>query len=160
MTKIIQVSDSFIRPDNATQYGAADLVANSETAGSVTPLAFHLGNNGVHITQVRLEKTDVDLTGAIFSVYLFGSSPTTAVGDNVAFTTASFTVSDIIDVAIIGQLVSGSDDDYGILNIGDATFLSGIYTSKETIYGLVVTGGTYTPLALETFTVTLTAEKY
>jgi len=159
MTKIIQVSDSFIRPDNATPYGAADLVANSATAGSVVPLAFHLGAGGSRITQVRLDKTDTDLTGAIFSVYLFGSSPTTAVGDNTAFTTASFTLSDIIDVAVVGQMVSASDNDYAMLNIGDATFLEGVYTSKETIYGLVVTGGTYTPLALETFTVTLTAVK-
>ena len=160
MTKIIQVSDSFIRPNDATQYGAADVVANSATAGSVIPLTFHLGDRGSHITQVRLDKTDTDLTGAIFSVYLFGSSPTTVDGDNEAFTTASFTLSDFIDIAVIGQLVSASDNDYGVLNIGDATFLEGIYTAKETIYGIVVTGGTYTPLALETFTVALTAEKF
>ena len=157
---IKQVSASFTRPANATQYGAADLVANSATAGSVVPLAFHLGAGGGRITQVRLSKSDTDLTGAIFSIYFFGTSPTTAVGDNVAFTTASFTLSDIIDIAVIGQMVSASDDDYGMLNIGDATFLEGIYTSQETIYALVVTGGTYTPASAEVFTVALTFESY
>ena len=156
---IKQVSASFTRPANTTAYGAADLVANSATAGSVVPLAFHLGAGGGRITQVRLDKTDTDLTGAIFSVYLFGTSPTTAVGDNVAFTTASFTLSDIIDIAVVGQMVSASDNDYGMLNIGDATFLEGVYTSRETIYGLVVTGGTYTPASAEVFTVTLTFEQ-
>ena len=160
MTTIKQVSASFTRPANADVYGTADLVANSVTAGSVVPLAFHLGAGGGRITQVRLSKSDSDVTGALFTVYLFGSSPTSAVGDNVAFTTASFSLSDIIDVVAVGQMVAASDDDYAMMNIGDATFLEGVYTSKETIYALVGTAGAYTPASGEVFTVALTFESY
>ena len=153
---IREVSDSFIRPDDADIYADNDLVANSTSAGSVVPLTFNLGYNGSHIVSIRIEKTDSDISGADFSINFFGSSPTPALGDNGAFST---NVSDKIAVVDVGQMIAGSDDDFVIINMGDTGFLSGLYTSFDNVYALLEANDTYTPLAVETFTVTLTVVK-
>lgn len=156
MARVVQLSDSFDRPNDATQYADNDLVANSGTAGSVTPLYFNLGANGSHIVAIRIEKTDSDTTAADFSINFYGASPTPANGDNGAISTD---VSDKIAVVDVGAMVAGTDDDYVILNMGDTGFLSGLFTNFDNVYALLECNSTYTPLANETFTVYLTVIK-
>ena len=88
---IIAPFDSFTRPANTTQYADGDLVANSATAGSVTPLKFSmngLGRAGV-IRRARISKTTNTATAATFLIHLFDAEPTVANGDNGAFSVAT-----------------------------------------------------------------------
>ena len=68
MGKIQSVSTTFTRPTDTNVYAAGDLVANSTTAGSVTPmtLAFPYGQNFA-ARNITLKKTKVDITNASFN---------------------------------------------------------------------------------------------
>jgi hypothetical protein len=153
--RIHTVSDSFTRPANTTQYAAADLVANHTTAGSVVPLSFNVGSGGAFLTRIRIEKSDSDIVAADFSISLFTSSPTPANGDNGAFSTD---VSDKIARIDMGAMTAGSDDDFVIINSGDAGLANALVLDESvgTIYALLEANDTYTPASAEVFTVYLT----
>ena len=105
-THLRSASDSFDRPADTNNYADNDLVANSVTAGSVTPLEFAIGTGdgrGIEIVGATLQKSGTAVTGATFEMYLFEQEPTTAVGDNVAFTSASFTTSGFLGIIVFPQ---------------------------------------------------------
>ena len=81
--------DGFGAVADTTAYAAGDLVANSTTAGAVTPLelfgATRAAGEAVRIQRVRLRKTGVGLTNAAFRVHLFRKPPVVRVGNNAAF---------------------------------------------------------------------------
>ncbi len=156
------LSANFTRPADTTAYAAGDLVANSTTAGSVTPLAFTSavrGNaDGVRIERCRLRKSTTSLTNATFRVHLFESSSTLSVGDNGAFN-ASGVLSVNNAMAYVGSFAitmanSGSDGaiGFGVPLVGNGMTLQ---PSATTIYGLIEVTGAYTPGNAEVFTVNL-----
>jgi hypothetical protein len=155
-----KVSSSFVRPADTTAYTANDLVANSSTAIDVNPLIFNTGRGGFRVVQVRIVKSDgTDVTNSSFKIHFFGSNPTPANGDNGAFST---NVATPFGVATLPQMTSCTDDAFAVLNIGDSGFTQGIpgFADSTYIYGLLQAVGAYTPVSEETFTVTLTIEKY
>jgi len=83
------VTATFTRPADTTAYASADLVANSTTAGSVTPMSFAVGrpNAGGQIRRVRIVKSGTSAANATFRLHLYSASPTVANGDNGAFST-------------------------------------------------------------------------
>ena len=156
---IKSVSDSFTRPADTTAYTAADLVANSVTAGSVVPLRFNVGRGGIRIVGVRLWKSDeTDVTNATFSLHLFGSSPTVANGDNSAFST---NFSDRFGTVAVATMVAATDEAYQVQNAGDTILLGGLYhyTASGLVYGLLSAVGAYTPASGEVFQCKLVYER-
>ena len=143
----IRLSQTFTRPNDATQYTAADLVANSTTAGSVAPLTFASMRPGL-VTSVSLYHTDQDATGSTFRVWLLDTSPTVTNGDNGAL--AGVAASTVLGtVAITADNNCG--DTYGIAFMANPR---GLYV-PAIFYGLIEATGTYTPAAQETFGVTV-----
>lgn len=159
----LKLTASFTRPANTTAYAAGDLVANSTTAGSVTPLSFtsaiRAAGDAVRIERCRIRKSSTGLTNTTFRLHLFESSPTLSVGDNAAFNSSGVLgVNNAL--AYVGSFAvtmqnSGSDGaiGFGVPLVGNGVTLQP--GSGTTIYGLIEATGAYTPTSGETIAVDL-----
>lgn len=146
------ISATVTRPADTTAYASGDLVANSTTAGSVTPLSFdNFARAGAHskIRRVRIDASKADVTNASFRVHFYGSSPTVANGDNGAISSTQSGWLGSVDVTV-GQLFSDGAS-------GAAT--AEINAKATTIYALIEARAAYTPASAGTFTVTVEAEQ-
>lgn len=146
-----RISQTFVRPNDATQYGAGDLVANNTTAGSVTPLTFATNlPTGGFVRTASLYHTDQDATGSTFRIWLLSASPTVTNGDNGAL--AGIDAATVLGIiAVTADANCGDTYGQGIIPEG------GLYVPR-TVYAVIEATGTYTPAAQETFGVTLGIE--
>lgn len=158
---IVAPQSSFTRPANTTQYSAGDLVANSATAGSVSPLTFSmngLGRSGM-VRRARITKTTNASTAATFTLHLFDNEPTVANGDNGALSVATNLDSWLGTIAL--DMSSGAEAG-GSTVISQVSAAVAIGVSKPTaggvVYGLLEAVGTYTPGSAEVFTLRLEIE--
>jgi len=142
----VQSSSSFTRPNDTTAYGSGDLVANSTTAGSVSPLTFTFPGNAA-ISRVKLKKSGATPTNANFTLHLYQNSPTVTNGDNGSF--ASTESGWLASIALDATTSLGSD-----ANSTSNSFSVPVVASG-TVYGLLRAAAAYTPAAQEVFTVTL-----
>lgn len=153
------VAGSFTRPADTTAYAAGDLVANSTTAGSVTPVALAVArtNGGTgQLLNIRLSKSGTSLNNASFRVHLFRTSPTTTVGDNGVFAGAVNGIAAVyIGYVDITTDVAFSDGAKGSATApaGRQVMIFETGASSSSIYALVEARGAYTPTSGETFTV-------
>jgi hypothetical protein len=156
--QINNLSSGFARPNDTTAYAAGDLVANSTTAGAVVPLRIDLGNiaavgHGItRITRARLTKSGPSPTNASFRIHLYEAAPTPQNGDNGAWSTdhaASWLGN--IDVT---SMLAFTD---GCTGTGSATAGSEMFLrlASGAIFALLEAKAAYTPIANETFTLTL-----
>lgn len=156
MIVIHTVSANFTRPADTTAYASGDLVANSTTAGSVTPMSFSDGARSSQayglIRKARLKKSDgTDVANASFRLHLYTSSPTCTNGDNGAWLTTHSGWLGAIDITT-GTAFSDAAGGNGAPNFGsEMNFRIG----GGTIYGLLEARGAYSPASEEVFTVTL-----
>lgn len=149
-------SASFTRPSDTTAYASGDLVANSTTAASVTPLSLIIApHNGeaVEITSVRLLKSATSITNASFRIHFYGASPVSTAptnGDNGAWVTI---VADYFGYCDLTMSQTFLDDAIGI---GVPAFGSAITAvpanQSSTIYALIEARAAYTPASAEVFT--------
>lgn len=154
----IVTSQTITRPADTTAYAAGDLVANSTTAGSVTPFRFYiprgLGKNLI-VKGHRVVKSDQsDVANATFDVWLFASSPTVANGDNGALS------ADLVAAGYLGQLaggamVAGSDDAIAVVSAAETGWAYHYLGAADSIYGLLEATAAYSPANAETFYVSL-----
>lgn len=149
-------SANFNRPADTTAYASGDLVANSTTAGSVTPLSWtapRYATGGGQVRRVRLKKSGTTVTNAQFRVHLYTSSPTCANGDNGAWSTnhsgylGSF---DCDMTAATARVFTDSAWASGVPGVGSECGFD--LASGSTVYGLVQVLAAYTPASGETFT--------
>lgn len=152
---------TFTRPADTTQYAAGDLIANSTTAGSVTPLSWGINAYGRYgrVIGVRFYKSNKTVTAASFKVHLFQQTPGTPTnGDNGAIVVAS--AADYLDSVSIdlssGGFAGGTTGSYKRAGSLSVPFWYGTQNSK--LYGLIEAVGTYTPASAETITVSLEIE--
>lgn len=148
-------SATFIRPADTTPYTAGDLVANSVTAGSVTPMSLTVGRmvgaNG-RIKSVRLSKSTTVLTLASFRVHFYTVSPTPANGDNGAWSTdqaATYlgSVGVTMDKAFTDGAAGRSDCDIPFAAVAN------------TIFALIEAAAGYTPGNAEVYTLKAEVEQ-
>ena len=144
-------SATVTRPSDTNVYAAGDLVANSTTAGSVTPLslAFPYGQNYA-VRNVTLKKTKVDVTNASFNVWFLSASPTVTNGDNAALAGnfLSSVLFEPVRVDIVSTLTGG-----GVL--GSSLFGDSLLLLPATTYALIEALGAYTPASGEVFTLSV-----
>lgn len=144
MSSHFMTSANFTRPSDTTAYTSNDLVANSTTAGSVSPMAFSCNGD---LTRVKLKKSTSTNTNAQFTLYLYSSSPTVTAGDNGAYAS--------IEAGAIGSItldLTGSP--YSDACSGFNTFAVAV-PCVGPVYGLLKATAGYTPASAEVFTVTL-----
>lgn len=157
---IITPSSTFTRPTGTTQYTAGDLIANSTTAASVTPLEWAVGSIGSQgcIRGVKLYKSTATATLASFMVHIFSASPGTPTnGDNGALAVAS-AVNYLGEVAV-DMTSTGSPGTAYLFKASAATAIwFNLYTAGGSLYGLLEAVGGYTPADSEVFKVVLDIE--
>ena len=150
------VTASFTRPADTTTYSSGDLVANSTTAGSVTPLSFSLfraPQGQTILMRVRIAKTGTSTTNATFRVHLYQASPTVANGDNGAW--SSDKAGDYLGNIDVGSMFAFTDGAAGFGSAAAGAEMRVRLAAGATIYGLIEARGAYTPANAEVFTVTL-----
>lgn len=157
----VKQSATLTRPADTNAYASADLLANSTTAGSVTPLQFHISQDwggGMTITKARLRKSGTGTTNASFRLHLFSASPTVTNGDNGVFLpnqAATWLGSLDVSASDMRAFSDGAAGN-GVPTVGNTISLQ---AGARTIYGLTEVRGAYTPASAETFDWTLEALK-
>lgn len=158
MATVIESTASFTRPNDTTAYAANDLVANSTTAGSVTPMTFQIptgSGRDIQIKGVKIQKSGTTATNGNFNLRLYASSPTCANGDNGAWSTSLSGYLGKLDAAIVEAFTDGCAVVNTLAEGADVHFR---ISTDHAIYGLLVADAAYTPAANEVFTVTLYCE--
>lgn len=157
--QINAVSSNFTRPNDTTAYASGDLIANSTTAGSVTPLSFDLpftrGTGQTIMLRARINKSGTTAANSTFRLHLYERSPTVANGDNGAWSSsqAAYYLG-FIDIATLFAFTDGCAN-FGSAAAGAEMRIKMLPGSASTIYGLLEARAAYTPAANEVFTVIL-----
>jgi len=149
-----QSKDTFTRPADTTAYAAADLVANSTTAGNAVPLKFGIGGGGFAIRAFHLEKTDeTDVANADFTVRFYTEEPTPANGDNGALSTDYS--------GYIGSIDLGAMTAYTDVAAVEAQNqgIFGYANTRGELWALIEANAAYIPASGEIFLATVTVEK-
>ena len=154
-------SASFTRPSNTTTYAADELVANSATAGSVSPLSFLISvgyGRGLIIKAAKLEKSTTTTANSAMTLFLYASSPTVTNGDNAAFLSTESTFVGTLALATCSAFFSDGASSYNSYN--EDNDIHWRLASGSYLYGLLKVTGAYAPGSAETFEVTLVLEHY
>lgn len=158
---IVTASAGFTRPADTTAYASGDLVANSTTAGSVTPLSFTPAVNGLvslRVRRVQIYKTNTGVTNAAFRLHLYTASPTVSNGDNGALvSTQHTTYLGSIDVTV-GLAFAAAASGWGAAAV-NAELVTRV-TSDPTLYGLLEARAAYTPGNAEVITTIIECEMF
>lgn len=159
-----RVSSGFSRPADTTAYASGDLVANDTTAINVIPMAFSVGRGGFRITNCRLEKSGTTVTNATFRVHFWESRPTMANGDNGVISNNAANYIGYVDMPAMKATTNSGE---AVRHSGEASSwmggtASGLFGSASStyIYAVIEARASYTPASGETFTVSLTVEKF
>jgi hypothetical protein len=152
--KPILNNQSFTRPADTTAYAAGDLIANSTTAGSVTPLTFRFdeGIGPLFLRSVTLRKSQASSANANFRLWFMNASPTLTNGDNGAIAGAflSTVLFEPILLDTTTVLTSGGA-------IGTSMFDDGMLPLTAPVYVLIEAMAAYSPANAETFSVDVVA---
>lgn len=149
----ITAAYTFTRPSDTTAYADTDLVANSTTAGSVTPMSWVLPYASTYaIKGLLLRKSSTTATNASFRLHLYSALPVPTNGDNGTWLTTQVAnyVGNSGTVAMLGF-----SDGCGVNAIFSAPLVCGTLGTTRTIYGLLEAKAAYTPTSAETFSAQL-----
>lgn len=156
------VSGNFTRPANTTAYASGEVVANSVTAGSVTPISLTVGRLSAGpgevgmIRRARLKKSTTGTTGAQFRIHFFNSSPTTSAGDGASITTAITGIAKWIGAIDVDMSTYPVFAD-GAVGEGAPNEGFEINFTTQTVFALIEARGAYTPGSGETITLEVEA---
>lgn len=143
------------RPADTTAYASGDLIANSTTAGSVTPFTFAGGAVPYRARRFILRTSNATVTNKNYQLFLFSASPTVTNGDNGAFAVTAADHGRLVGVFASTAALStgGGSVNYFYCNDSAATSVNGWLESRlpGTFYGLLRANAAYTPTSAETF---------
>jgi hypothetical protein len=147
-------SNTTTRPADTTAYAVGDLIANSTTAGSVTPFSFANATRVVagsgEIQAVRLYKSGTSLTNANFRVHFYLATVTPSNGDNGVWLTPIANYIGSFDVTCDKAFTDGAEG-AGLPTVGMVRRFQ--LPSGTTLYALLEARGAYTPTSGETFNI-------
>lgn len=161
--KIIDITSTTItRPADTTAYASGDLIANSTTAGSVTPFTFRIPyGRGLVIYRAGVSRSDTDVTNASFRIHLYKDSPTCANGDNGAWSTDVAGHQGFIDVVGTSPAFTDNAQAFGVYLSNSVYAPMLVLTDTDRyLYALLEARAAYTPASAETFTLSLIGEAY
>lgn len=157
--RIATPAATFNRPADTTAYASGDLVANSTTAGSVTPLSWtaaRVAAGSFMVRRARLRKSGTTVTNASFRLHLYATSPTPTNGDNGAWLTTRSGYLGSFDLDIggaNGRVFSDGSQVSAAPTVGSEVSVS--LASGQSVFGLLEARAAYTPASGETFAVEL-----
>lgn len=157
----VEGAATFNRPADTTTYASGDLLANSTTAGSVTPVTFTWTRNRggpFRIKRVRLSKTSATIAVSSFRVHFFSASPTAANGDNGVFAAGTAaTYLGYLDV-VAGQGMASGAGGWSVAAADALCPTAHISGASPSIYALIEARAAYVPTSGETFTLAIEVE--
>ncbi len=149
----IIASANFTTPSGTTAYASGQLIANSATAGSVTPLTFAVcrtnANTGM-VRRIRLKTTDTGFTGLTVYVKLYRDTPTLTNGDHGTWLTTESNYLGTVSVSL-DQHFSDAEKGVGVPTAGSEINFD-CASGSSNIYGLVVATSAVTPQGAKVFT--------
>jgi hypothetical protein len=159
---IVTPSANFTRPANTTQYAVGQLVANSTTAGSVTPMSWtaaRINAGNFYVRRFRMTLSSKSITSTSFRLHLFTVTPATITnGDGGTFSVTEAnefcTLDTVVSSSGIINWEAGADVSIGYGTPSQGNECNGVAAGgTQTIYGLLEARATYTPASGETITV-------
>ena len=159
----ILTSNTITRPADTTAYASGDLVANSTTAGSVTPFswsnAVKFPGGPIRIERVRLVKSGTSITSALFRVHLYNQTPASITnGDNGAWLTSIAGYIGAFDITVDRAFTNGADG--AGLTLTSTPMTAKVASGSTTLYALIEARGAYTPASAETFTLLIEGYRF
>lgn len=157
------VSNSITRPADTTAYASGDLVANSTTAGSVTPFTFaavaQQAGHRIRISKVGVLASQVLLANGSFRVHFFKELPTVTNGDNGALALATKLTS-WLGYADVALNLNGTG--VGSFGWGEPPTPGYIawQASASALYALLEARAAYVPASAQTFQLYLQTDRY
>jgi hypothetical protein len=150
---------SFTTPSGTTAYASGQLIANSGTAGSITPLQFAVcrapASTGM-IRRARIKTADTGFAGATLRLHLYKSSPTAANGDHGTFSSTESEWLDDIDVILDHAFSDPMEKGVGVPTHGSEINYD-CAAGSQVIYGLLEARTAATPQGAKAFSITLEA---
>lgn len=158
MSLTVEVSASFTRPADTTQYAVGDLVATNTTAAACSAFKFdpvvEQQGNAVRIEAARIFKSGTGVTSSSFRLHLWRSDPSApGNGDNGALSETGAQYVGAIDVLVDRAWTDGAFGRGLPLTNTPMTCAPG--AGGKALYGFLEARGTYTPASGEVFTITL-----
>jgi hypothetical protein len=154
-------SATFTRPANTTAYSSGQLVGNSTTAGSVTPLSFtaaRVTGGNFYVRRFTMSfSSHQAMTGTSFRLHLYTVTPA-AITNGDGGTYAVTTANEFCEMDTSSTIPTPGTDVsilYGVPSPGDGNECNGVATGGSIIYGLMEARGAYTPGSSETVTAKL-----
>jgi hypothetical protein len=155
----IMAGATFTTPSGTGAYASGQLIANSATAGSVTPLSFTAcranGGTGM-VRRARIKTTDTGFAAAALRLHLYKSSPTVANGDHATFSSTESEWLENIDVVLDQAFSEPTEKGVGVPNHGVEVNFD-CAAGSQVIYGLVEARGAITPQGAKPLSVILEA---
>lgn len=148
----VLTSNTITRPADTTAYVSGDLVANSTTAGSVTPFSFsnatRVAAGTSEIVGVRLYKSGTSISNANFRIHFYRATVTPSNGDNGAWLTPYDNYVGSFDVTMDKVFTNGAEG-AGLPTVGMARRFT--LPSGTTLFALIEVRGAYVPGTSEQF---------
>lgn len=151
--RTIIASGSVTRPADTNAYAIGDLIANSVTAGSVTPMSLTAArvNQGTGmVRRVRLKVNDTAWAAAVVRVHFYKNSPTCANGDNGAWSTTESEYLGSCDVTFDKSFSDPVVKGIGVPAAGSEINFD-CASSSQLIYALLESRSVVTPASAKVF---------
>jgi hypothetical protein len=158
------VAASFNRPNNATQYATAQLVANSTVAGQVNPMILPVGRVAgatARLARARLTKSSLTTLNAIFRAHFYKTVPVFAYGDGNPWSTNNalgYLGSMTFDYTNVTNAPAMAFTDglkqFAVPDVGSSILLDPSLTSIN-VFAVLQVLAAYLPIANEKFTLAL-----
>ena len=136
------------RPNTTPSYTSGMLIANSATAGSVTPVALTVAranDKSVMLRRVRLKSTNTGAAGQTIRVHFYKDAPTCTNGDGAAWLTTESNYLGAVDVTL-NKTFSDAIKGIGVPNEG--TEINCMPSSgTQTIYALLEARSSFSGVA-------------
>lgn len=164
---VIVQSQTIIRPSDTTAYASGDLVANSTTAGSVTPFLFTGALRAIGykstIRRVGIFTSLALLANGTFRVHFFKAAPTVTGGDNATLDVASNLANHLGWMELVlsaigtGQGSSGWSSEVATAAPAKPSWLG---TASQSLWALLEARAAYVPASAQTFRLTADIDQY
>lgn len=159
-TRVV-TSQTITRPADTTAYADNDLVANSTSAGSVTPFLFtgaarQLGYK-YKVVRAALNASGTAITNGSFRLHLFTAAPTVGAGDNSALAVAT-NADKYIGYLEIVLAIAGALGNKGWTVSTFVQPVNWVSSTSLNLWGLLQAKAAYAPASAETLIASIEVE--